>query len=155
MVSAADSAFDLRILEICLLLFRLALVLCTRLPVRHRSEDNIFRDTGCVCLRAFGLALLVAEFRPVLALGDTGIHDLLDDGFTDFPGGLDFLAIVADGPGYDGFGAVFVLDNLLLGELDGIFVFFFGPVGAALEVSSALEGFKRSVYVPSYSRHVC
>lgn len=65
----------------------------------------------------------------MLAFGDGGVDALLDDGLFDFPGGLDLLAVF-DSVGYDGLGSVFVLDDLLGGDLEGIVVVFFGPVAA-------------------------
>lgn len=132
MVTTANTTLNLcRLERVCLLLLRLTLVLCARFPVCDRPEDDIFCDAGSVCLRACRLALVLTELCPLLALGDAGVYDLLDDGFLDAAGGLDFLAIFADGVGYYRFGSVLILDDLVLRELERVLVFFFGPVGSS------------------------
>src|SRR5205814_843595 len=72
-ISAANSALDLRVLKILLLLLHLALILGARLPVCDRSEHDIFRYTRCIGLRPHGLALLLPELRPLFALGDARV----------------------------------------------------------------------------------
>ena len=130
-VSAADPALDLRVLEHVLLSVDLALVLGARLPVRRRAEHDVLCHAGRVGLRAERLALLLPEFGPVFPFGDARVHDLLDGDLLDAAGCLDFFAVFADRPCYDGLGSVFVLGDLLGGERDGVLVFFFGPVGAS------------------------
>jgi hypothetical protein len=67
----------------------------------------------------------------VFSLCDAGVDDLLDGDFLDAARGLYFFAVFADGVCDDCFRAIFVLCDLLLGEGDGVVVFFFCPVGAA------------------------
>jgi hypothetical protein len=82
----------------------------------------------------------LAEFGPRLALGDAGIHDLLDDSLLDAAGRLDSLAIFTDGVCDDGLSSVLVLDDLVLGEgLGRILVLLFGPVGSSVVVVSKSE----------------
>ena len=130
MVTTTNSALDLSVLEIRLLLLDLALVFGAGLPVRDRPECNVLRDAGGVGLRAGGLALLLPEFCPLFPLRDGGVDALLDGGLLDASCGLYLLAIF-DSVGYDGFGAVFVLNDLLGGNLEGgILVVVLGPVAA-------------------------
>lgn len=144
MVAATDSAFDLCVLEVGLLLLHLALILGAGFPVRYRPEDDVLCDAGGVGLWALGLSLLLTKFRQVLPLCDSGVHSLLDGGLFDAPCGLDLLPIIADRVGYDGFGSVFVLGDLGLRKLERVLVLLFGPVGAAVKLVSAPERRQKS-----------
>ena len=138
MVAAANTALDLCALEVRLLLLHFVLVLGARLPVRHRAEDDVLGDAGGICLRAEWLALILPELGPLLALGDTGVHNLFDDRLFDTAGSLDLFAVLADGVGDDSLSPIFVLDDLVLGKsLGGILVFFFGPVGSPVVMSKS------------------
>jgi hypothetical protein len=137
MVALANTTLDLRVLELSLLLSVVALLLVARLPVADRPEDDVLGDGDGICLRARGLALLLPEFRPLLALGYAGVDDLLDDGFLDAACDLVLFAVFRLDyvRGY-GFAAVFVLGDLWLGEGCGrLLVVFFRPVGAAIVAS--------------------
>lgn len=58
---------------------------------------------------------------------------LLDNGGTDLAGGLDLFIGIVEAVGYDGFGAVGVRNDLLLGEDGGVVEFFVvGPVGSSI-----------------------
>ena len=139
MVTTTDSALDLGVLKICLLLLNLALVFGASLPVRNRPERNILGDAGSVGLRPGGLALLLSEFCPLFSLCDGGVDALLDGRLLDASRCLYFLAVF-DSVGYDGFGSVFVLDDLLRGDLEGgILVVVLGPVAAVGVFVSALK----------------
>ena len=70
----------------------------------------------------------------MFSLCDARVDDLLDGYLLDAARGFYFFAVFADRVGDDGLGAVFVLGDLLLGEGDGVVVFFFRPVGAAAGV---------------------
>jgi len=139
MVSLANTALDLCVLELRLLLRFVALIFVAGFPVGDGAEGDVFGDGDGVCLWAGGLALFLSEFRPLLSFGDAGVYDLLYDGLLDAPCCLVFLAVFADAVGDYGFGAVFVLDDLLgwEGGEGGLLVFFFRPVGAAVVVLSA------------------
>ena len=83
----------------------------------------------------------------MLSLCDARVDDLLDGYFLDAARGLYFFAVFADRVGDNGLGAVFVLGDLLWGEGDGVVVFFFGPVGAAVGgVSGAFGNEWESAY---------
>lgn len=137
MVSGADTALDLCVLEGVLLLDVLALLLVAGLPSGDRPKEDILGDGGGIGLRAWRLALLLPEFGPLLALGDARVYDGFDGRLLDAAGRLDLLAVFAESVGYDCFAAVFVFGYGLLGELDGVIVVFFGPVGAAVACVSA------------------
>jgi hypothetical protein len=134
-VAAADSALDLCVLEDGLLARHLACVLIAGLPVACGSEGDVLGDGGGVCLWAQRFPLLGAELGPVFSLCDARVDDLLDGYFLDAARGLYFFAIFPDRVGDNGLGTVFVFGDLLLGEGDGVVVFFFRPVGAAVGVS--------------------
>lgn len=132
MVAGTDTTLDLGVLQVGLLLLMFALVVGRGLPVGRGAEDNVLGNTGGVGLGADRLSLLLAEFCPLLALGDAGVHDLLDDRLLDAAGGLDLLAIFADRVGDDGLGAVLVLDDLGRGKGEGIeLVILLSPVGTS------------------------
>ena len=138
MVSLANTALDLCVLELGLLLRFVALIFVAGFPVGYGAEGDVLGDGDGVCLWACGLALFLSEFRPLLSFSDAWVYDLLYDGLLDAPCLLVFLAVVAPAEGDDGFGSVFVLDDLLWWELVGdLLVFFFRPVGAAVAVLSA------------------
>ncbi|KAJ8106481.1 hypothetical protein OPT61_g9506 [Boeremia exigua] len=141
MVALANTALDLCVLELQLLLVLLALVVLCGLPVGLWAEDDVLSNRDCVGLGSGGLALLRAEFWPCLALGDAGVYDLLDDRLLDAAGGLDLLAVLVDAVGYDCLGSVLVLGDCLLGEGEIVLIFLFGPIGAAAKsVSSESRG---------------
>lgn len=96
MVALADTALDLCVLQLGLLLGFVALVLCARFPVCDGPEGDVLSDGDCVCLGACGLALLLPEFRPGLALCDAWVHDLLDDRLLYPARRLVLLAVLAD-----------------------------------------------------------
>lgn len=129
MVSRADTTLDLRVLESILLLDVLALLLIASLPSCDGAEEDILCDRRGICLRAYGFALLGAEFGPLLAFGDARVYHGFDRRLFDAAGRLDLLAVFAERVGYDGFAAVFVFGYGLLGELERVFVVVFGPVG--------------------------
>lgn len=54
------------------------------------------------------MSLLKSKLRPALALGDTGVDVLLDDGGAYATSGFDPFAFVVEMVGEDGLGAVFV-----------------------------------------------
>jgi hypothetical protein len=133
MVALADTALDFCVLELRLLLRLVALVFVTRFPRRDGAEQDVLCDRHGVGLWACGFALFLAEFGPLLALGDAWVYGGFDDGFLDAAGGFDAAAFVVDAVGCDGLGAVFVLSYGVLGEGElCALVFFFGPVGAAV-----------------------
>jgi hypothetical protein len=133
-VSAANTTLDLRILERILLLDVLALLLIARLPSGNGPEEDVLGHGSRVGLRTCGLALFGTELGPLLALSDARVYDGFDRRLLDAACGFDLLAVFAERVGYDGFAAVFVLGDCLLGELERVFVVFFGPVGAAVGV---------------------
>jgi hypothetical protein len=155
MVALADTALDLGVLELELLLVLVALVFCRGLPVRCGAEDDVLSDGYRVGLGPGGLALLCAEFGPCLALGDARVYDLLDDRLLDAACGLDLLAILVDAVRYDRLGSVLVLGDCLLGEGDVVLVFLFGPVGAAAGTLVKARGGEIWQYAPCYARHGC
>lgn len=112
MVALANTALDLCVLKLGLLLRLVALILVAGLPVADGAEGDVFRDGDGVCLGARGFVLFLAEFCPLLALCDAGVDDLLDDGFFDAARRFVLFAVVADAIGYYGFGVVLVLDYL-------------------------------------------
>jgi hypothetical protein len=133
MVALADTALDFCILELSLLLRLVALVFVTRFPCRDGAEQDVLCDRHGVGLWACGFALFLAELGPLLALCDAGVYGGFDDGFLDAAGGFDAAAFVVDAVGCNSLGAVFVLGYGVLGEGElCAFVFFFGPVGAAV-----------------------
>tara|TARA_R110002003_G_scaffold193_35_gene15149 strand:+ start:4335 stop:5147 length:813 start_codon:yes stop_codon:yes gene_type:complete len=133
MIALANSALDLCILELCLLLRLVALVLVAGFPRCHGSKQDVLGDADRVCLRAGGLALFLAELGPLLALGHTRVHGRFDDGFLDAPGRLVAPTVFANAVRGDGFGAVLVFGDGLRGEGKLGVVIFFGPVGAAVK----------------------
>lgn len=139
MVALADTALDLCVLEFGLLLRFVALIFAAGFPVGDGAEGDVFGDRDGVCLWACGLALFLSEFRPLLSFGDAWVYDLLYDGLLNAPCCLVFPAVFADAVGDDGFGSVFVLDDLLgrEGGEGGLLVLFFRPVGAAVTLLSA------------------
>lgn len=140
MVSRADTALDLCVLELQLLLVLIALVVLRGLPVGLWAEDNVLSNRNSVGLGPGGLALLLAEFCPCLALSHAGVHDLLDDCLLDAARRLDLLAVLVYAVGYDRLGSVLVFGDCLLGEGEIVLIFLFGPVGAAANiVSDALQ----------------
>lgn len=128
MVAAADSALDLGLLQIRLLLVGLVLVIGARFPVCGGAEDNVLGDTDGIGLRASRPTLLLTKLLPVLALGDARVHDLLDNGLFDAAGSLDLLAIFADGVCDYGLASVLVLDDLILRQLEGRVFIVVGPI---------------------------
>jgi hypothetical protein len=145
MVALADTALDLCVLELGLLLRFVALVFAAGFPVGYGAEGNVLGDRDRVCLRAWGLALFLSEFSPLLSLGYAGVDDLLDDCLLDAPCGLVLLAVF-DAVRDDCFGSVFVLDDLWgwEGGERGLLVFFFRPVGAAVRFLSARRSLPRT-----------
>ena len=131
-IAGANTALDLCILELELLLVLVALVFCRRLPVGLWAEENVLSDGDSVGLWACGLALLLTEFCPCLALGYAGVYDLFDNGLLDASCSLDFLAVLIYTVGYDRLGSILVLGDLLLGEGEVVVIFLFSPVGAAI-----------------------
>lgn len=95
MVSAANTALDLGIFQVVLLLLVLALVLCGSLPVRRGPEYDVLSNAGGITLWSGGLALLLSELGPCLPLCDVGVDNSLDNGLLDAPGSLDLLSILA------------------------------------------------------------
>ena len=134
-LARAYPALDLGVLQARLLLLNRVLLLhLRRLPVDRGAEDDVLGDGGRVCLRAGGLALLLAELGPVLALCHARVDDLLDHRLADPPRRLDLLAPVVDAVCGYRFRAVFVLGYGLRREGgDGVVVFLFGPVGSSVE----------------------
>jgi len=134
-IALADTALDLRVLELRLLLRLVALVFVACLPRGYGPEQDVLSYADGVCLGARGLALFCAEFCPLLALGHAGVYGGFDDGLFDAAGGLVAAAVFADAVGCDGFGSVFIFGDGLGGEGELVVVVFFGPVGAPAFVS--------------------
>ena len=132
MVALADTALDLCVLQLCLLLGVIALVLGARFPVRHGPEGNILSDRHRVRLRARRLALLLPELGPRFTLSHPRVHRCLDQRLLDAPCRLVPPPVIADAVAYDGLGSIFVLGHSLLWEGDVEVVIFFGPVGTAI-----------------------
>lgn len=163
MVAGANTALDLCVLELELLLLVVALVLSAGLPVGDGAEVDVLGDTDGVGLGAGGLALLLAELGPALALGDARVDDLLDDRLLDAARCLYLLAVLADVVRGDGLCSVLVLGDLLGRELllDIAIVLLFGPVGAAVCVLALCvpqrwetgEAKRAGDCVPCYPRH--
>lgn len=131
-VARADAALDLCVLEVGFLLCVFGFVLGGGLPAGDGAEEDILGDGGGVGLGAGRLALLLAKFGPLLALGDAGVDGRLNGGLFDATGRLDLLAVFAERVGYDGLAAVFVLGDGGLGEGEGVVILLFGPVGASM-----------------------
>jgi hypothetical protein len=75
----------------------------------------------------------------VLSFCYARVYDLFDDGFANASCGLDLLALVVDPPRYDGFGAVLILSDLVLREIEDLFVFFLCPVRSSVGYELATE----------------
>jgi hypothetical protein len=133
-VAGADTALDLCVLELELLLLVVALVLGASLPVGDGAEVDVLCDADGVGLGAGSLALFLAELGPALALCDARVDDLLDDRLLDAARCLNLLAVLANVVRRDGLGSVLVLGDLLGRELllDVAIFLLFGPVGAAV-----------------------
>lgn len=134
MFSSTNTALDLGVLERRLLHLHRILLLCLiRLPVDLWLEDDILGDAGGIRLWAGWLALLITEFRPVLALGDSGVDGCADGGLSYSAGGLDLLALVVDVVCDYGLGSIFVLGDGIFREGDGLLAFIVvGPVARRL-----------------------
>jgi len=78
------------------------------LPVATWPELDVLAYTGCVWLRALGLAFLQAEFRPGTALRYVWVDLFFVDGCADFASYFDFAAGVVDAVGNCGLGAIFI-----------------------------------------------
>lgn len=148
MVALANTTLDLCVFEFGLLLRFVALFFVTGFPCGDRSEEDVLGDGYGVGLRTRGLALFLSEFRPLLALGDTGVYGGLDYGLLDAAGGLVPTAVFADAVGCDGLGSVLVLGYCLGGECELSLIIFFRPVGAAGDVLAC--GWVRLNSVASY-----
>ena len=142
MVALADTALDLCVLKLSLLLRLVALVFRAGLPVADGAEGDVFCDGDGVCLWSRGLALFLTEFRPGFALGYAGVYDLLHDCLLDAAGCLVLFAVFADPVRYYRLRTVFVLDRLGRRQGEIVLVIFFRPVGAAgtLSVYKRLAG---------------
>jgi hypothetical protein len=86
------------------------------LPVPTWPELDVLAYTGCVWLRALGLAFLQAEFRPGAALCYVWVDLFFVDGCADFASYFDLAAGVVDAVGNCGLGAIFIDDCGGLGE---------------------------------------
>lgn len=133
MVALADTALDFCVLELGLLLGLVTLVLAARLPVADGPEGNVLGNRDCVCLGAGGLALFLAKLGPLLALGDAGVDNLLDDRLLDAARRLVLFAVFADAVGNYRLGAILIPGGLWGRESgDVVLVVFLCPVGAAI-----------------------
>jgi len=75
----------------------------------------------------------------VFSLRYAWVYDLFDRGFANASCGLDSLALIVDPPRYDGFGAVLILSDLVLWEIEGLLVFFLRPVRSSVGIELAAE----------------
>ena len=135
-VAATDPAFDADILQLILGVLRPHLVLLVRraagLEAHLRPEHDVFTHARGVRLRPQRPSSLRAEFGPLSPFGHARIHLFPDDRLLDAARLFNFLTILADYKGDDGFASVFVFGDLRRWESGGeVFVFFFGPVGAS------------------------
>lgn len=135
-LSAADTALDLLVLELVLHAALLAASLLgldrLRLPVHAGSEDDVLADGGGVERWAGRVALFQPELAPASTLRHLGVHMLSDHGGFDAAGDLHFLAVVVEAVGDDRLGSVLVRSHLLRGERGGVIeLLVVGPVGAA------------------------
>jgi hypothetical protein len=150
MVALANTTLDLCVLEFGLLLGFVALVFVTCFPRCDRSEDDVFGDGYSVGKGTGGLALLCSKFRPLLALGNTGVYSSLNYSLLDAAGGLVSAAVFPDAVGCDCLGSVLVLGDGLGGEGELGLVVFFRPVGAAGELlACGTRGMESAISYPA------
>lgn len=119
MLSVADSALDLLVLELVLHSVGvgvLALVLLVLAPVGRGAEDDVLADRGCVRCRARAVLGRQAKLLPLLALGHARVHHLAVRRQPHPARRLDLLALVVEAPADDGLGAVLVDDGLGVGQ---------------------------------------
>jgi hypothetical protein len=120
MLSAADTALDLLVLELVLeLVLLVALLLCVLAPVHAGAEDDVLADRRSIRRRARTVFCTQAELAPCLAVGDSGVDGLLMCDVADAARGLYFLAILVDSVRDDGLSSILVRDGLKGWELCG------------------------------------
>ena len=131
MLSTADTALDLLVLELVLeLVLLVALLLCVLAPVHARAEDDVLADRRGIRCRAGNVLLTQTELAPCLAVGDSRVDGLLVCDVADAARGLDFLAVLVDSVRDYGLGSILVRDGLGGWELCGCLldIIIVGPI---------------------------
>ena len=133
MLSAADTALDLLVLELLLQSLLAGIgagVLLVLAPVDAGAEDDVLTHGGGVGGRALGVLDALAELGPCFAVGDAGVHGLGMCGVADATSGLDLVAGIVVAEGDDGLCAVLVGNGLGRGEIGAglLVVVVVGPI---------------------------